>query len=230
MTTTPATNPAPTCPAGKRSKSEAARRYISGQRVGLWTVVAYASAGRWLMRCECGQQRIRRPSTSKRGESCGCRRAERVRVAKTRHGHAGSRDGSPCSPEYYVWASMIQRCINPKRKKYECYGGRGIRVCDRWLHSFDNFLADMGDRPKGMTLDRYPNQNGNYEPGNCRWATRHEQHRNARHNRFFTVGNETLCLVDWARRIGIGAPAVLGRLSRGWPLEKALTIPKGVRP
>ena len=81
------------------------------------------------------------------------------------------------TPTYYTWKMMKQRCQNPRATSYEYYGGRGIKVCDRW-QSFDNFLEDMGERPEGKTLDRFPNKNGNYEPGNCRWATRDEQRAN----------------------------------------------------
>lgn len=90
------------------------------------------------------------------------------------HGHTISR--AP-SRTYVTWSHMIQRCTNPKRPAYARYGGRGITVCDRWL-KFENFLADMGERPDGKTLDRFPNNKGNYEPGNCRWATVTEQNQN----------------------------------------------------
>jgi hypothetical protein len=88
------------------------------------------------------------------------------------HGHYGS-------PTYLSWANMIQRCTNPKQKAYKYYGGRGIKVCKRW-RDFRHFLADMGVRPEGMSLDRWPNKNGNYKPGNCRWATQTEQIANRR--------------------------------------------------
>jgi hypothetical protein len=97
-------------------------------------------------------------------------------VNEHKHGHA---IGSIASPTYSSWQAMKSRCLNPQTSSYRNYGGRGIKIYDRWL-DFKNFLADMGERPEGTSLDRFPNKNGNYEPGNCRWATRLEQNRNQR--------------------------------------------------
>ena len=119
-------------------------------------------------KCDCGNIKdvwlthIRRGTTI----SCGCLTGEK-------HGLSGHY-------LYKTWGTMKQRCYNPNNHKYPLYGGRGIRVCDRWLNSFSNFLKDMGDRPEGMTLDRFPNKDGNYEPNNCRWATDSEQNYNRR--------------------------------------------------
>lgn len=96
------------------------------------------------------------------------------KTSKKQHGHSL---GKKASPTYNSWKNMKSRCLNPNAYGYYRYGGRGIKVCDRWL-DFRNFLADMGPRPEGTTIDRYPNNDGNYEPGNCRWATSHEQHLN----------------------------------------------------
>lgn len=111
---------------------------------------------------------------------------------------------------------MRARCNNPKHEYYALYGGRGIRVCDRWS-DFVNFIADMGDRPgKGWSLDRYPDPNGNYEPGNVRWATIHDQQRNKRTNRILTFQGETMCEKDWATRLGIDHQTISARLINGW--------------
>ena len=98
---------------------------------------------------------------------------------------------------------MIDRCTNSEAHNYRWYGATGVRVCERWLNSFENFLADVGERPEGTTLDRFPNQNGNYEPGNTRWATKIEQSNNARNNLLFEVDGREMTLKEWSRELGV---------------------------
>lgn len=118
---------------------------------------------------------------------------------------------------------MKHRCSNPTNHRYSDYGGRGIRVCERW-EKFENFLADMGPRPnKTLSLDRIDN-NGNYEPGNCRWATMKQQRENARGITLLTIGSETLCVKDWAQRLGINRSSLVYRLKNGWKPELAVTM------
>lgn len=117
---------------------------------------------------------------------------------------------------------MIGRCENKNDPRFKDYGGRGIKVCERWRHSFPNFLADMGERPPGMSIDRYPDKNGNYEPENCRWATPKEQSNNMRRNHLLTHDGETLTVSQWADRIGLQYSTFSVRIKRGWSMQRAL--------
>lgn len=157
-----------------------------GKRFQRWTVLredGYTEGKnkryyRYLCICDCGTilsvigRNLRKGIT----ESCGCFQKERAAAAQEKHGHS-PRTGA--TRTYYSWTAMIGRCSRPNNCGYKWYGARGIRVCDRWLNSFENFLEDMGERPKGKSLDRI-NNDGNYEPSNCRWATQKEQIRNQR--------------------------------------------------
>jgi hypothetical protein len=146
-------------------------------------------------------------------------------MARGANGRYLKEHGMRSSPTYVSWQRMIQRCTNPSVNCYPEYGGAGIKVCARWLTSFAAFLEDMGPRPsKDHSLDRYPNQSGNYEPGNCRWATLAEQHRNKKSNRRVTFRGETKCVTEWAEITGLSRTAIARRLSRGWPVESALTV------
>jgi hypothetical protein len=120
---------------------------------------------------------------------------------------------------------MIQRCSNPKATRYERYGGRGIKVCDRWVESFDAFLADVGPRPSAWhSIDRYPDNDGNYEPGNVRWATAAEQQQNQSANRMVRVGGFDLCIAEAARLLGINVATVRTRIHSGQSPEEALQL------
>ncbi len=150
-------------------------------------------------------------------QSCGCLRIE----AHTTHGATVNQQ---TTPEYRAWFGMKQRCYYKTHIQFKDYGGRGIRVCDRWRDSFENFLADMGPRPsRAYSLDRFPDMHGDYEPSNCRWATSSEQHRNRRNNRLITFGGETRCITAWAEAYGINPSTLHHRLKRGTPLADALT-------
>jgi hypothetical protein len=153
----------------------------TGQVIGRLTVLARAANDpqgriRWLCRCECGTEVVVLVGNlGKNTNSCGCLRRDVLASRPGRHGMTGT-------PTWWSWICMRQRCSDPRVYGYSRYGGRGITVCERWLHSFENFLADMGERPDGMTLDRIDND-GNYEPGNCRWATSSDQNNNRSDNK-----------------------------------------------
>jgi hypothetical protein len=120
---------------------------------------------------------------------------------------------------------MLARCENPKEPSFEYYGARGISVCERW-HDFDNFLEDMGERPPGRTLDRYPNKTGNYEPGNCRWGTKAEQSTNRTDNVYLTIDGVTKTASEWAKEPGaVTDGAIRRRRLKGWPPRECVFAP-----
>ena len=149
---------------------------ISARRFGRLLVlerVPRGTRGAWLCECDCGKLCFAQSADLKldKMKSCGCWRKESATVRASSHLMTDTK-------EYRAWSNMIQRCTNPNNNRYSDWGGRGISVCERWL-TFENFFADMGVAPDGMSLDRI-NNDGNYEPANCRWATRSEQRRNQR--------------------------------------------------
>jgi len=153
-----------------------------GMRIGHLFVRAYigkSAAGRhrWFCICDCGRgcTRFSRnlSHVSKSLVSCGCKKAAHNRT----HGYSSDSADEGGRRTYRIWMAMRSRCNNPKNVRFEKYGGRGIAVCERW-NNFNLFLTDMGKCPDGLSIDRYPNKDGDYEPGNCRWATKYEQARN----------------------------------------------------
>lgn len=146
-------------------------------------------------------------------------------VCKQRVTHGHSRRKTK-SGEYVAWLSMRQRCENPKTIGYHRYGGRGIKVCQRWADSFEAFFTDVGQRPsKKHSLERLDNQ-GNYEPGNVKWATKFEQQRNMRSNRYITLDGVTKCARQWALDAGIVRPdTMFSRLAHGWDERAAIFTP-----
>lgn len=171
--------------------------------------------------CSCGKEVLVRKDHLSSGatKSCGCLQNELVKKRATTHGHTVAKHPSKT---YAIWCTMKTRCTNPSSKNYPTYGGRGIKVCERWLHSFENFLENMGEKPNGLTLERM-NNNGDYTPENCKWATRKEQCNNTRRNRFILFNGRSQTLAQWAEEIGISSPTLCKRLKRGWPVAQALT-------
>ncbi len=177
----------------------------------------------WNCICDCGKETIVQGRFLRNGriKSCGCLQREVASVRHFKHGMYGT-------STYHIWDAMKSRCLNKNSVHYKNYGGRGIGVCDRWVSSFVDFFADMGERPEGLTIERIDND-GDYTPENCKWATRQEQSRNCRRNRMIEYQGETLCLLDWAKRLGMSYNGLKARLAHH-SISVAFTMKKGSRP
>lgn len=190
-----------------------------GEVFELLTVTGYSHrSGKrnyWMCRCECGTERAFRAFRLITGvtKSCGCRISALTRKRMTTHGHAGAK----LSRTYTAWASMRTRCLNLNHKTSLWHGRRGITICQRWINSFENFLADMGECPIGLTLERIDN-NGNYEPDNCKWATMLEQNNNRRGLTWITWQSETLNVAQWARRFNVNRSTMSMRIFTKGPI------------
>ena len=196
---------------------------LTGRTFGRWSVKGKGLDNRlmYLCVCDCGTIREVPPSRLKSGRStsCGCYDLER----KTKHGRTRTR-------VYRTYMHMVDRCYNAKDDHYKWYGGRGISVCERWLgvDGFINFLEDMGDRPRGKSLDRIDND-GDYEPTNCRWATQQQQTRNSRSAVILELGGEKKCIKEWSEILGIDRVVIGKRKKEGWPDYLNLTTPSSKR-
>lgn len=177
--------------------------------------------------CDCGTFRLVQPSKLRTGQtlSCGCYGAQRASEAHRTHGLTNT-------PEYRSWASMKSRCLNPRDPFFERYGGRGITICDRWCDSFEAFLADMGPRPsRRYTLERMEND-GRYEPRNCRWATPKEQASNTSVAHKLEHAGEVLTMAEASRRSGLARATIRKRMAGGATIEEAMSPirrPRGYR-
>lgn len=201
---------------------------LTGKTFGRWTVLHYTGRERrrswWACKCECGNCSVVDSAklTSGWSRSCGCLQKDVVANRCTTHGQSRRKFRSP---EYKVWSGMLSRCDNQNATGFKDYGGRGIRVCERWMNSFENFYADMGPRPTAQhEIDRI-DVNGNYEPSNCKWVTKKQNARNTRKSRFIEIGGETLCIGEWAERTGVSADSIRGRINNGWQPIDAITVP-----
>lgn len=202
---------------------------LSGQHFNRWTVIkpaekfSYTDESCFLCRCDCGTERIitRSHLTTGHSKSCGCLKRDQ----HTKHGLSRSKI-------YIKWVSMIQRCENPKHESFPYYGGAGISVCERW-HIFENFVSDMGDIPSPKhSIDRI-NPHDNYDPSNCRWATRKQQGRNRKNTVFIEFNSQKRTLKEWAEITGINYEALRHRIKRSthpWSFADAISTPVLPRP
>lgn len=197
---------------------------LTGLKFGKLTVIGYAGVikerSHWFCICDCGNQRSvsGKNLKSNNSKSCGCSQRESTSKRSRKHCLTNS-------DEYIAWANMIQRCTNKNNNHYKNYGGRGIMICKKWKESFENFYADMGEKPsKGHSIDRI-NVNGNYEPSNCRWATRKEQNRNQRTNRWINVEGCVKTVSEWSERAGVRKDTIYLRLNAGWSEYEAVMMP-----
>lgn len=194
----------------------------TGKRYARLRVLLKVGADSYRVQCDCGKESVTRGANLRTAKtmSCGCLKRESAANAHLKHGN--TRRASGPTRTYSIWLGMRSRCYNRNEPAFANYGGRGIAICERW-DEFASFLADMGEAPAGLSIDRI-NNNGNYEPGNCRWATPAEQSRNTRQNVMLTFRGKTQCVTDWADEVGIADTVLRARLfSYGWPLERALT-------
>lgn len=198
---------------------------LTGQRFGRLTVIEregtmYGQAS-WLCSCSCGKQTVVRGHSLRNGDtqSCGCLAAELASARLKKHGKTHTK-------LFSVWSGMIERCYKIRHKSYGSYGGRGISVCKEWQQDFMNFYdwAHKNGYCDTLTLDRI-NNNGNYEPSNCRWATRKEQGNNRRTNTIVVIDGKAKTIAEWAREYAIMPETIHGRIKRGWDAKTAVLTP-----
>lgn len=175
-----------------------------------------------ICKCDCGntKQILNRSLKTRHTTSCGCVHKEMLSKRVTTHGHSRLEH---VSKTYRIWMAMHSRCENPKQENFKFYGGHGIVICPRWK-DFRNFLMDMGECPSGYTIERV-NNNGNYEPSNCVWATRSVQLENKRSTKHVTINGETHCVAYWVRKFGVWRNTYDNRIKRGWTALRALGLP-----
>lgn len=190
-------------------------RNITGQKFGRLTAVQYDCKANgfhlWKCHCDCGAERTVRESNLMNGNSrsCGCLQKEIAASENTVHSMVES-------PEYNSWRGAKERCTNQNHIEYHIYGGRGVTMCERWLNSFAAFLEDMGRKPSPKhSIDRFPNNSGNYEPGNCRWATSKEQAENRRITLRVELHGTSITIKEFSERTGIPYSTVRWRSLHG---------------
>lgn len=202
------------------------QRIEPGTRFSSWTVLEHRDGPWYKCKCVCGKVGLRQAHDLRSGKSKQCKGCATA-ARNTTHGHAVGNGSS----EYSSYSHMIKRCTNPKSKDYPRYGGRGITVCDMWLHSFEAFLMCMGKKPDpSYTIERIDTDKG-YEPGNCIWATRREQNQNKSNIVYLTIEGQTKTMTEWSRdpRCTVNVATIHKRLKKGMEPYDAVFAPSGGR-
>jgi len=200
---------------------------LTGKKFGRLCVISKGpesknSIGRkvfkWIVLCDCGNTTMVSSAklNNSHTRSCGCLQTETMIGAAKKHGMRRS-------PEYYSWASMKNRCLCETSQSYPRWGGRGVKIHEPWVKSFEQFYADMGKRPPGTTLDRIDND-GDYTPWNCQWASPSQQSNNQRNTRKLTANGVTKTISEWALLLGISRDAIRSRLKRGQSIESIVAL------
>jgi hypothetical protein len=191
-----------------------------GQKYGRLTILEFLPNYKCLVQCDCGTiKTVRIYNLRPKGTlSCGCLQKEKIGAVNRTHGRAKTK-------VYSTWERILNRCRNKNYHSYKYYGGRGIKVCQRWLNSFENFLEDMGEPPTSEhSIDRI-DYNEDYSPENCHWLLQKYQARNTSRNRYVTWNGETRCISEWAEIQGINRRTITVRLDHGWSITDALSRP-----
>ncbi len=207
---------------------------LTGKVFGLWTVISFNRSEKegnhyrtyWNCKCACGGERVVRGDILKSGgsKSCGCYGKDRSLIELPEY-----TEEEAFKKAKSVYKHMKQRCYNLNKTRFSDYGGRGIKICDRWLESFENFYEDMGTPPTNLhQLDRVDNE-GDYSPDNCKWSTPSENNRNKRDSHMLTYNGVTQCVTAWADELNIDASTLFNRIARGWDDEKVITTPLDIR-
>lgn len=190
----------------------------TNQKIGSLLFLNYVGKSKWECICDCGHKFIINSQSIRKQNQRRCKYC----FYKTKKKH-----GISCTPEFQAWQHIKERCYNKENRMYKNYGGRGIKMCDRWIgdNGAYNFFIDLGKRPSSThSIDRI-NVDGDYEPNNCRWATKHEQMRNRTNNVVIEYNNEKMILTDWAKRLKISRGCLISRLKDGWSIEEAFNTP-----
>jgi hypothetical protein len=199
-----------------------------GKEFGKWTVLEEVEKRNnkraFMCRCDCGKKYVVMGDNLRNGTSVWCMSCS-SKIKGTKH----NTHGMTYTRVFKIWAGMVQRCTKPYHIAYKSYGAKGVKVCPEWENSFEVFLKDMGEPPtEDHQIDRI-NNNGNYEPGNCRWASRKVQQNNRSNNVLITFKGETHSIAEWSKLVGIGETTLHWRMKAGWSHEKVLSTPTGVR-